>query len=457
MGFAAAAAGFSTVAARHAAAAPRAPAAGARRPAPRMSAPTRERGAVGDSPSSCQERTVGLVSVSAAERNRDAGESEHGELVRLRVEASTLGAENESLKAQAKELQEQLLVQEAARRSETRDLAGSKRAVSEGAARRVAELEVLVERQRAALHDLVVASDSLASDNLLLSSGVVTLRGEKGDLAKKVQALEGRIGTLQELYLTGARAAEGAGPKTVREANQTRFWEEMTTQEVLLRDTKPPSYFPVDKVQYNREMTHLRKQREALKAKVKALTTRVAELAEAHDEVAARAASQQRGSKEELGRMHTKLVGAMRRIKYLVEVERKREGDLKEKDHYIAKLEALLLSSHRRSQGLQAKPLKGGTLLADVSASLGSENFEESLEWRGKSPGKAGSKGPPPLEPAELDLSHAGEGEWEGGMPELRDKIMTGGEVDIAELELFTRKLHALHAVRVVGSPKGGD
>ena len=106
-------------------------------------------------------------------------ESEHWELVRLRVEASTLGAENESLKAQAKELQEQLLVQEAARRSETRDLAGSKRAVSEGAARRVAELEVLVERQRAALHDLVVASDSLASDNLLLSSEVVTLRGEK--------------------------------------------------------------------------------------------------------------------------------------------------------------------------------------------------------------------------------------------------------------------------------------
>ena len=248
----------------------------------------------------------------------------------------------------------------------------------------------------------------------------------------------------------------------MREANQTRFWEEMTTQEVLLRDTKPPSYFPVDKVQYNREMTHLRKQCEALKAKVKALTTRVAELAEAHDEVAARAASQQRGSKEELGRMHTKLMGAMRRIKYLVEVERKREGDLKEKDRYIAKLEGLLLSSHRRSQGLQAKPLKGGTLLADVSASLGSENFEESLEWRGKSPGKAGSKkypkGPPPLEPAlELDLSHAGEGEWEGGMPELRDKIMTGGEVDIAELELFTRKLHALHAVRVVGSPKGGD
>ena len=106
-------------------------------------------------------------------------ESEHWELVRLRVEASTLGAENESLKAQAKELQEQLLVQEAARRSETRDLAGSKRAVSEGAARRVAELEVLVERQRAALHDLVVASDSLASDNLLLSSEVVTLWGEK--------------------------------------------------------------------------------------------------------------------------------------------------------------------------------------------------------------------------------------------------------------------------------------
>ena len=411
-----------------------------------------------EAPTAAEEGPVPEAGGGAAGEEGPAAreESEHWELVRLRVEASTLGAENESLKAQAKELQEQLLVQEAARRSETRDLAGSKRAVSEGAARRVAELEVLVERQRAALHDLVVASDSLASDNLLLSSEVVTLRGEKGDLAKKVQALEGRIGTLQELYLTGARAAEGAGPKTVREANQTRFWEEMTTQEVLLRDTKPPSYFPVDKVQYNREMTHLRKQREALKAKVKALTTRVAELAEAHDEVAARAASQQRGSKEELGRMHTKLVGAMRRIKYLVGVERKREGDLKEKDRYIAKLEALLLSSHRRSQGLQAKPLKGGTLLADVSASLGSENFEESLEWRGKSPGQ----GPPPRpEPAaaELDLSHAGEGEWEGGMPELRDKIMTGREVDIAELELFTRKLHALHAVRVVGSPKGGD
>ena len=80
-----------------------------------------------------------------------------------------------------------------------------------------------------------------------------------------------------------------------------------------------------------------------------------------------------------------------------------------------------------------------------------------SASSRAEAGSKKYPKGPPPLEPAELDLSHAGEGEWEGGMPELRDKIMTGGVVDIAELELFTRKLHALHAVRVVGSPKGGD
>ena len=147
----------------------------ARRPA-RPEAPTAEEGR----PVPEAEAEAGAGEGGAGEEGPAAREeSEHWELVRLRVEASTLGAENESLKAQAKELQEQLLVQEAARRSETRDLAGSKRAVSEGAARRVAELEVLVERQRAALHDLVVASDSLASDNLLLSSEVVTLRGEK--------------------------------------------------------------------------------------------------------------------------------------------------------------------------------------------------------------------------------------------------------------------------------------
>ena len=315
---------------------------------------------------------------------------------------------------------------------------------AEVAAERARELEHQVERQRGALRDLVVASDSLASDNLLLSEEVVALRGEVQEGRRREGALAERLATLQELYLAGAGASEERGPKTVSEANRERFWEEISADRAVVRAQPPPEYPRGERPERNRRVAHLKKERDTLKRKVSVLSNKLSALASSHDELAARAAAQQRAAKGEAGQLSAKLVGALRRVKFLTGENERVDAALKSKSQYIATLEKRLLATHKRAarnSALGAGPATGGVASPGPRGGADSDDSDEEAGVEG---GRARSAlgGPLWTPPRPTGGTAAGLGT---DAASLREKILQGSEVDLHEIESFSQRLQALH------------
>jgi len=338
----------------------------------------------------------------------------------------------ERLRAEVGELTQRLVLEEASARDSRRGLEREREWAAEVATERTRELEQQVERQRGALRDLVVASDSLASDNLLLSEEVVALRGEVQEGRRREGALAERLATLQELYLAGAGAPEERGPKTVSEANRERFWEEISADRAVVRAQPPPGFPRGERPERNRRVAHLKKERDSLKRKVAVLSEKLSALAGSHDELAARAAAQQRAAKGEAGQLSAKLVGALRRVKFLTGENERVEAALKSKSQYIATLEKRLLATHKRAarnsaQGAGATP--GGEVSSRPRGGADSDDSDE----------EAGPLWTPPRPPGG---AAAGLG---ADAASLREKILQGAEVGLHEIESFSQRLQALH------------
>ena len=348
------------------------------------------------------------------------------------------------LRAEVGELTQRLVLEEASARDSRRGLEREREWAAEVAAERARELEHQVERQRGALRDLVVASDSLASDNLLLSEEVVALRGEVQEGRRREGALAERLATLQELYLAGASASEERGPKTVSEANRERFWEEISADRAVVRAQPPPGYPRGERPERNRRVAHLKKERDSLKRKVSVLSEKLSALASSHDELAARAAAQQRAAKDEAGQLSAKLVGALRRVKFLTGENERVDAALKNKSQYIATLEKRLLATHKRAarnfaQGAGAAP--GGGASPRPRGGADSDESDEEADVEG---GRARSAlgGPLWTPPRPTRGTAAGLGT---DAASLREKILQGSEVDLHEIESFSQRLQALH------------
>ena len=362
----------------------------------------------------------------------------------------------ERLRAEVGELRQRLVLEEASARDGRRGLERERDWAAEVTAERTQELERQIERQRAALKDLVVASDSLASDNLLLSEEVVALRGEVREARRREGALTERLTTLQELYLAGAGAQDERGPKTVREANRERFWEEISADRAVARAQPPPGFPTGERPERNRRIAHLKKERDALKRKVAVLSEKLSTLAGSHDELAAKAAAQQRTAKGEAGQLNGKLVGTLRRVKFLTGENERVEAALKRKSQYVAALEKRLLATHKKSARMAAAQRAGeaaGVAPTARGAEGDSESDSEGSEaGEGEAlPGRSGPLWMPPLDRREKAQDSPGAG-GSGDLNELREKILQGAEVGLHEIESFSQRLQALHYRSVLSS-----
>ncbi|KAK9830254.1 hypothetical protein WJX72_010592 [[Myrmecia] bisecta] len=254
--------------------------------------------------------------------------------------------------------------------------------MTEIAAARVAELEDQTERQRRALSELAVAAEELANDNVALSAEVLQLRDEKKGSREAMAALEDRVVNLQELYLRGLEAASLAPPASAREALQQRALDELATPEILAA-SRPPRDFPLPEgppstaiVPALHEIEALRRERDMLIAQVKALGERTAQLDTENGDLVQQCAAQKRAVHEASTLGQNRLVGAMRRIQYLVAKVAERDDTIKEKSKYIVRLETRLLAQHKTMQTAAVRN-KPGTRAGSRS---------QQANWPAKSP-----------------------------------------------------------------------
>lgn len=308
------------------------------------------------------------------------------EVERLRVQVTSLAAENDAARAQMDAMRRAYSESEGSFVLQSHELDKLReKALGEGATR-AAELEDQVDRQRRMLQELAIASEALAKDNVLLSSELVALRDRAEDAEERVGALSERLASAQRLYLAGQKSLERAEDThgSTRDATWERRLEELLTPEVLTK-SRPPSTFPVPddcggvvprleapgggrrnvadgqtrkgSVQ-ECQTQRLRDQVTSLKRRLDKAERRVGDLEDEKNKMASNAAVARKAATAATNRQQQQLTGALRRLQWLVERTAQLEAEAAEKDDYVASLERRLLTQHKAMNGM-ASP-RGG-------------------------------------------------------------------------------------------------
>ncbi|GMH43805.1 hypothetical protein BSKO_11739 [Bryopsis sp. KO-2023] len=273
---------------------------------------------------------------------------------RFKVKAETLESENDVLKDQMKKLVEHVAdLESKVVFTEGRSKTHQAR-VHALASKKLARLEEQVGRQKNTLSEMTVAAEALAADNVAMSARVVGLEGEKSVQMQTSRALEERVAGLQELYLRNLNEATNMDNPTVHEAMQQRCLDELATQEVL-DASRPPSDFPIPEapaVAKIRPALHeikaLRQERDKLEAKVKALSEKVDSYEKDNRDLAQRNARERNTAKQSASLHQSRMLGMIRRLRYLAEQMKEKEKISEKKDGYIRRLESQLVAEHRK-------------------------------------------------------------------------------------------------------------
>eukprot|EP00803_Ostreobium_quekettii_P003670 evm.model.scf_66EXC.13 EVM.evm.TU.scf_66EXC.13 scf_66EXC:119393-124551(+) len=224
------------------------------------------------------------------------------------------------------------------------------------AAHRVARLEERAERQASTLEEVAEASEALASDNARMSSEIIQMKGERELHREKVDRLERRMADLQELYVRGLEECSASDSPTVRDAIRQRCLDELATEEVLAT-SRPPRHFPIPepaalakiKPALN-EIAALRQQRDRLQQRESRLSQQVSVLQVANHDLSRQAATSRHTARQGASENQARMLGMVRRLKYLTQQMKKRENLVVKKDRYIRRLESQLVAQQRKIQ-----------------------------------------------------------------------------------------------------------
>eukprot|EP00899_Mesostigma_viride_P011932 jgi/Mesvir1/2073/Mv02325-RA.2 len=292
-------------------------------------------------------------------------------LAKLRAQCLQLGNENTALREHARVLAQQLVEAESSSRLMNSSAAGAlvpglNGTINEGSLLlRAAELETTCQRQQRAMVELAVAADHMAKDNALLSQELVLAQQRHAAAATAASALEERVTTLKQLAVRGFEGAVLAErqPAARRVRQQDKFWDELaSSSQQLLALSQPPAEFelqaqwPLARVGNMRdELFASRRECEALKKEVKRMTEVTLRLTKENDKLklAAVAAGKAAAAKE--ARTQSQLIGAVRRIQWLLAKQKEAEAALKGKEEYALSMESLLLQHTQTIQALQAQ------------------------------------------------------------------------------------------------------
>ena len=210
-----------------------------------------------------------------------------------------------------------------------------------GDADRVREAEAKAEGYRLQLEELVNAAESLMEEN----RGLAAAAAESADAARKkteqVQSLEHTVEMLRVL------CEEGFGRNDEAErlsAAKVEFWDAIATKEVLAK-SKPPADFPIPRAKLvsNEDFMAMRLRLQQVEKELKEQTRRNSALEAQNMEVSTSQRVSEREAARAIAKQQSQLVGAVRRIHWLVEEQKAEQAKAKKLDRYVIKLENQLL------------------------------------------------------------------------------------------------------------------
>ena len=176
------------------------------------------------------------------------------------------------------------------------------------------------------------------------------------------------IGFLSSIhcYLYISTVLFGAG-RSENEARR-RFWDRIATPR-LLRESEPPDNFPIQQRQPIARVVELENLQTKLKlSKAECLKFKhyASRMLDTHTRLREELRTVQRDSGRQLRKQQSQLMGAVRRIHYLVQEKSKLQSKLDDRDRYLKKVEAQLL---RQRQQLRSAASRANTPAASPRVS----------------------------------------------------------------------------------------
>eukprot|EP01112_Ceratiomyxa_fruticulosa_P015498 TRINITY_DN4555_c0_g2_i1.p1 TRINITY_DN4555_c0_g2~~TRINITY_DN4555_c0_g2_i1.p1 ORF type:complete len:798 (-),score=264.64 TRINITY_DN4555_c0_g2_i1:118-2511(-) len=169
----------------------------------------------------------------------------------------------------------------------------------------------------------------------------------------RADTLEQNTSVLRELVVNGQALIQSGRKRSYAEQ---KLWEKLATPEVLAA-SQPPRSFPVQMgaSEYSRstnasslELEKTTNQLRKSQSEVKQLTARIVRLEEDNRDLLDRSRATIQEARASESRQEVQLAGAVRRIQWLLEQQKKLTENLKGKDEYIAKVESKLLEQSKQ-------------------------------------------------------------------------------------------------------------
>ena len=212
-------------------------------------------------------------------------------------------------------------------------------------------------RLREQLAKMTSEAKSLRQSSRVSESKALANDGKVKNLAATQNKLRGLV---QELLKTDRKRRR-------RASKEEAFWSRVATEE-LLDASEVPAAFPTDPLKQRQiawnseEFSKVEAQLARARREAQDLQNRLQSERDKNTKLHSQRTGEIKALRRRVAKQHNRLVGAVRRVKYLVELRKGWEATRREKDQYIAQLEAKLLElsglGARGRHAAQRKALK---------------------------------------------------------------------------------------------------
>eukprot|EP00698_Gefionella_okellyi_P001282 TRINITY_DN1120_c0_g2_i1.p1 TRINITY_DN1120_c0_g2~~TRINITY_DN1120_c0_g2_i1.p1 ORF type:complete len:442 (+),score=126.18 TRINITY_DN1120_c0_g2_i1:1926-3251(+) len=200
-------------------------------------------------------------------------------------------------------------------------------------------LDTQASTHRKHIEKMSQAIERLMDKNMMLNVELTTARDAASVAETRATDLENNTKVLRTLVVNHYCTPSGG----TRSVVEKKFWDQIATPEVLAA-SQPPADFPLEMAtDLSTELTKSKARVQQQTAKIKNLTAQLARLETDFSELKAKR-SVNKDVRIQLRKQQTQLMGSVRRIKWLVGQQKQMHSQVTDKDQYISKLEAQLLS-----------------------------------------------------------------------------------------------------------------
>ncbi|KAL0212854.1 hypothetical protein RCL1_006480 [Eukaryota sp. TZLM3-RCL] len=210
--------------------------------------------------------------------------------------------------------------------------------------------------------------------NSQLKIDVSTLRNSLKASSERISSLESTLSNLRSGFVYALNSNDPNKPRSREE----KIWKELSTSEVLSL-SRPNRSFPIQNSKQLNSVEHIKVENRRLNDRIKQLTKLLEEKESTLDNLRSSLLGCRKSFTTDKNRLELQLTGAVRRVQWLVTKLQEVKKDCAQKDVYITRLEAALVSSCQKLSQTEASSVSPVSVKSVVSGQTISKHDIEAI------------------------------------------------------------------------------